>query len=190
MSFAFYDESIKQQTWVGRALNLAEPIARDGVPWPLAWQTGRPPEFGVFLPESVGGLVPAGEAFVTAQIAIDKAAGMEAPPPPVLPAVRVYTPSAHGTYAVDVPAGVPTVIYQGNRERSYSLIVNAGANPAFLAYSRDADARALPLGANGVGFHELVKGTTSSASVLSPLGTFVTVTDGRYDPSIEGEGEG
>lgn len=188
MSFAHYPESIKQQTWIGRALNLREPIARDGVPWPEAWQTGRSAEFGVYLRESIGGLVPAGEAFITAQIAIEKAAGLEAPPPSPVPAVRVFTPSAHGTFTVDVPANTPTVIYQGNRERSYSLIVNAGANDAFLAYGRDADARSMPLAAAGVGFHELVNGTRSSANVFSPLGTFVVVVDGRYDPPTEGEG--
>lgn len=189
MSIAGYPESIKQQTWVGRALNLREPVPRAGEPWPLAWQSGRQPEFEVFLPEAVGGDVPAAEAFVTAQIALEKASGALAPPAPPAPAVRVFTPSRHGSYAVDVPANTPTVIYQGNGERSYSLIVNAGANPAFLAYGKDADARALPLAAAGVGFHELVNGTKSSASVFSPLGTFVTVVDGRYDPPIEEEGE-
>lgn len=188
MSIAFYDESIKQQTWVGRALNLSEPLARDGVMWPLAWQSGRQPEYAVYLPESIGGDVPAAEAFVTAQIALEKASGEIPEPPPPAPAVRVYTPSSHGTYSVDVPPGVPTVIYQGNRERSYSLIINSGANDAFLAYGRDADVRSLPLAPLGVGFHELVNGTRSSASVLSPAGTFVTVTDGRYDPPIEEEG--
>lgn len=185
---AYYPEHLKQQTWVGRALNLVEPIARDGVPWPMQWQSGRHAEFEIYLPESVGGDVPAGEAFVTAQIALERASGELAPPAPVPAAVRVYTPSSHGTYAVDVPANAPTVIFQGDRERSYSLIVNAGANPAFLAYGKDADARSLPLADSGEGFHELVLGTRSSASVFSPLGTFVTVVDGRYDPELDAEG--
>lgn len=184
MLTAYYPEGIKQQTWVGRALDLVEPVARDGVAWPTPWQSGRRAEFEVFLPESIGGNVPAGEAFVTAQIALDKAAeGAPVVPAPVR-SVRVYKPSAHGTFAVTVPAGGVRQLYAADRQCSYSLIVNQGANDATLAYGRDADALSLPLASAGDGFHELVDGTRSSASVFSPLGTTIIVVQGRHDPEL------
>ena len=186
----YYGESVKGRTWVSRALDLVDPWDADrprDIPRPVAWQSGRNADFAAFLPHAIGGEVPAGEAFVAAQIALQIADAGGPAPPATLSVARFVYPCAHGTYTVDVPAAIPTQIYLGSRERAYSLIVNAGANDATLAYGRDADANSQPLANAGDGFHELPFGTTSSASVFSLLGTRITVTDGRHDPPLSAE---
>ena len=186
----YYDESITGRTWVARALDLSDPWDADRPlrrPRPVEWQTGFPAEYAVFLPDAIGGEVPAAEAFIAAQIALQTADAGGPVPAITVPVGRFIYPSAHGTYTVDVPAGLATQIYLGSRERSYSLIVNTGANDATLAYGKDADANSLLLASGGVGFHELVFGTTSSASVFSAAGTQIVVTDGRHDPALDAE---
>lgn len=109
--------------------------------------------------------------------------GPSAPPP----ATRSYNPQTLSTYSVDVPAGIATPLFAATRERSYSLIVNSGANDAALAYGRPAtaDTDGIPLAASGVGFHELINGTVSTAFVFSSAGTTIIVTEGRFDPPME-----
>ena len=177
-----YDESIVGQNWVARSLDLVEryPLER---PLPPTHQTAFPADYFVFLPGWIGGEIVAAEAIIVAQQALD-AAHAPRPEPPSTTTIRVYTPQSHGTPAVDLAAGDVVTIYNGDRQRSYSLIVNQGANPAFLSYGKDADGRGLPLAPNGDGFHELVNGTRSSASVFSPLGTTIVWVDGRHDPAL------
>lgn len=110
------------------------------------------------------------------------------PPVTNMPQVnRIYLPQSIATYRVDVPAGAPTPIFATTRERSYALIVNGGANPAVICYGRNpADAAdGIPLAAAGVGFHELLYGTTSTMAAFSAAGTFLIVTEGRFDPVLE-----
>ena len=106
-------------------------------------------------------------------------------PPP--PATRAYNPQALSTYIVAVPAGVPVPVYAATRERSYSLIVNGGANACVITYNR-APASAtdgIPLASGGAGFHELVNGTVSTCTAFAATATFLVVTEGRYDPPME-----
>lgn len=107
----------------------------------------------------------------------------KAPPP----ATRAYNPQAMATYSVVIPAGVATQLYGSSRERSYSIIVNTGANDAALAYGRPsgADTDGILLSSGGVGFHELINGTVSEAWVFSSAGTTIIVTEGRFDPPME-----
>jgi len=101
--------------------------------------------------------------------------------------MRSYNPQSMTTYRVDVPALTPTPIFAATRERSYSLVVNGGANDAVIAYGR-APANAtdgIPLAAGGVGFHELISGTTSTMTAFATLATFLIITEGRYDPAME-----
>jgi hypothetical protein len=110
------------------------------------------------------------------------------PPPAQQPTPsRTFNPQSISTYRVNVPANTPTPIFAATRERSYALVVNGGANPAVIAYSRaPADANdGIPLAALGVGFHELVFGCTSTMTAFSTAGTFLIVTEGRYDPAME-----
>lgn len=107
-----------------------------------------------------------------------------APPPP---ATRTYNPQALSTYIVNVPAGVATPVYAATRERSYSLVVNGGANAAVITYNRAPSGAAdgIPLASGGAGFHELVSGTVSTCTAFSAAGTFLVVTEGRFDPPME-----
>jgi hypothetical protein len=101
--------------------------------------------------------------------------------------VRNFNPQALSTYRVDLPAGVAIDIFAATRERSYALIVNAGANDAVITYGRQPSGAAdgIPLTAAGAGFHELINGTTGTAAAFSAAGTFLIVTEGRFDPPIE-----
>lgn len=103
------------------------------------------------------------------------------------PATRAYNPQALSTYRVDVPAATPTPLFAATRERSYSIIVNAGAEAAVITYGRApvSGTDGIPLAENGAGFHELINGTVSSCTAFSTLGTFLIVTEGRYDPPME-----
>ncbi|RPH75964.1 hypothetical protein EHM76_00350 [bacterium] len=108
-------------------------------------------------------------------------------PPVQPPATRSYNPQTLSTYTVDVPAGVPTPIFASTRERSYSIIINGGPNPAVITYGREPSGAAdgIPLAAAGVGFHELLDGTTGTVSAFSAAGTFLSITEGRFDPPME-----
>jgi hypothetical protein len=103
------------------------------------------------------------------------------------PAQRAFNPQALSTYVVNVPANTPTPVFAQTRERSYSLIVNAGANDAVIAYGRAPSGAAdgIPLANGGAGFHELVNGTTSTCTAFAAVATFLIVTEGRYDPPME-----
>ena len=105
-------------------------------------------------------------------------------PPP--PATRQYNPQALSTYIVDVPAGVPVPVFAQTRERSYSLIVNGGANDAVITYGRAPSGAAdgIPLASGGDGFHELINGTVSTCTAFAAAATFLVVTEGRFDPPI------
>lgn len=109
--------------------------------------------------------------------------GVAAPPP----AQRIFSPQGMSTYVIEVPAGSAVQIYGQSRERSYSLVVNGGANDAVITYGRfpSGAGDGIPLAAAGVGFHELVYGTTSTLAAFSASGTFLIVTEGRYDPAME-----
>lgn len=180
-----YDESIVGQNWVARSLDLVERLPLDR-PAPAPWQTSLPADFSVYLPGFIGGELVAAEAVIAAQVALDAlASGIDPKALELIEkALRVYSPSAHGTFAVDVAAGATVKLFDGSKQRSYCLIVNSGANDAFLAYGKDADARSLPLASGGDGFHELVHGTRSSASVFAAAATTIIVVDGRYDPEL------
>lgn len=105
---------------------------------------------------------------------------------PVPDSVRLYNPQAHTTTTFTVPANQAIQIYATTRERPYSFIVNAGANPASLAYGRAPVGLTdgIPLAAAGVGFHELIYGTISTAWIFSTAGTVIVVVEGRYDPPM------
>jgi hypothetical protein len=134
----------------------------------------RPP---IFSPRGTpGGLAPS-----------DDPLSVPLGPPVQPPASRAYNPQSLSTYTVNVPAGVSTPVWASTRERSYALVINSGANPAVVTYGRGSSGATdgIPLAAAGVGFHELVFGTTSTMFVFSALGTFLTVTEGRFDPPME-----
>lgn len=180
-----FDESIAGQTWVARALDVREfpPIES---PWPVHLQSGRDPDYEVWLPELVGGEIAAAEQFIAASEALERA---ELPPPAPVPfPLTVHAPSSHVSYQLPVPGGgAPLSVFSGNRQRSYVLVVNVGAQDCFIAYGRDADAaQGLFLAAGGVGFHELIWGTTSGLSVACPnaAGTQIAIVDGSYDPPL------
>lgn len=180
-----FDEAIGGQTWVARALDQREfpPLEK---PWPDWLQSGIPSDLAVYLPINagfMGGYLAASEQWVAAQTAVDNA--MHPPVGVSLDVRRSISPCAHASYRVDVPAGLVRQVYAASRNRGYSLIVNTGPNAVTIAYASDASALTFPLAPGGVGFHELVNGTTGSLTVFGSGGaSFVDVVDGTYDPVI------
>lgn len=177
-----FDDAIAGQTWVARALDVAPRPPLES-PWPPYLQSGLDPDYSVYLPEAIGGEIAAAEAFVAASEAL---AAIDAPAPePPPPPTRVVQACTHTSYRVNITAAEPNPIFSASRQRGYVLIVNTGPNDVFIAYGTDADATGLLLASGGVGFHELINGTSSSLSVFSTVaGSFVHIVDGSHDPVV------
>lgn len=183
-SAASFDSSIAGTNWVARALDLTEFWPVDG-PLPPAFQSGRSADFDVYLPDAAGGEFAAGDAFISAAVALDAQYSGGVNQATQVEAIRAITPQSMTTYSVDIPAGVSTV-FSFNNNRSYLLVVNAGANACQIAYGRDADATSLNLAGGSVGFHELINGTVSSLSVFAAVGlpTRLVITEGTFYPPV------
>lgn len=119
-------------------------------------------------------------------MAYDDPGAVPLSPPPPPRAVRNFNPQSVTTYRVDLAAGVPTPVFAATRERSYSIIINGGGNDCVIAYGRaPADATdGIPLASGGVGFHELINGTTGTVTAYAAAATFLIVTEGRFDPPM------
>lgn len=110
------------------------------------------------------------------------------PPTLQVPANRIFSPQSLNTFPLlAIPAGIAIQVYAATRERSYSIIINAGANDCVISYNRQpiSGTDGIPLAAAGVGFHELIYGTTSTVWAFSTAGTSLSLSEGRYDPPME-----